>query len=106
MQWNINRTDGSSIRFIWAYVQFQSMKEIQIVYWAESKPHVLDTGKIAFEDRLTTTFDDNKFILKISNAKYNDSGKYSIEVQLRTKEDTFSAVTLIVHGSFLIFVSD
>ena len=103
MQWNINRTDGSSIRFIWAYVQFQSMNEMQIVYWANSKPHVLHNGKITFEDRLTTTFNDNKFNLNISNAKYKDSGKYSIEVQLITKEDAISAVTLIVHGIFLNF---
>ena len=103
MQWHINRTNGYSIRFIWAYVQFQSMKEMQIVYWANSKPHVLDNGKIAFEDRLTTFFNDDKFSLNISNAKYKDSGKYSVEVELRTKEDTISAVTLIVHGIFLNF---
>ena len=103
MQWNINQTDGSTIKFIWAYVQFQSMNKTQIVYWANAKPHVLDNGKIAFEDRLTTTFNDNKFKLKISNAKYKDSGKYSVEVQLITKEDTCSNVTLIVHGTFLNF---
>ena len=90
--------------FISTYVQFQSMKKIQIVYCGNSKPHVLDNGETAFDDRLTATFNDNKFNLKISNAKYKDSGKYSVDVLLRSIELEFSAVTLIVHSIFFEFL--
>ena len=63
-----------------------------------------DVQKI-YDDRLTTSFVDNKFTLIIFNAKYKYSGKYSIEVfieniQLETRDDATAAVTLNVYGTF------
>ena len=105
MQWNISWPDGAGVRYIWAFAQLQTNKTTQIVYWAASRPHVMDDVQKIYDDRLTTSFVDNKFTLIIFNAKYKYSGKYSIEVfieniQLVTRDDATAAVTLNVYGTF------
>ena len=105
MQWNISWPDGAGVGYIWAFAQLQTNKTTQIVHWAASRPHVMDDVQKIYDDRLTTSFVDNKFTLIIFNAKYKYSGKYSIEVfieniQLETRDDATAAVTLNVYGTF------
>ena len=51
-------------------------------------------------DRLRTDFSGNKFTLLISNAKYNDSGNYFVDVLSIPIEEASEVATLIVHGMF------
>lgn len=76
---------------------------MEIVGWWSSKVNVIKEPKNIYEDRLTVDFDENKgrLTLKIVNAKYNDSGKYFLEVQLKdAKGRANDVVTLNVHGMF------
>ena len=105
MQWNISWSDGAGIVYIWAFAQLQTNKTTQIVYWAASRPHVMNDVQKIYDDRLTTSFVDKKFTLIIFIAKYKYSGKYSTKViieniQLETFDDATAAVTLNVYGTF------
>ena len=100
MQWRINKTVRSNIKFIWAYAQSQSFKKTQIVSWGNNRPNVHEDGRKIYGDRLETDFADNKFTIKISNTKYNDSGNYSVEVQLDPYEEEDNVAIVNVHGMF------
>ena len=52
---------------------------------------------------LKIDFADNKFAFKISNAKYNDSGNYSIKVVLESYEKAVGVATAIVQGMFFSY---
>ena len=98
LKWSINKTTGSNIRDINAYVQSQSIKKRKIVTWANNEPLVLRDAEKIYDYRLKTDFVGNKFSLKIINAKYVDSGNYSVEVQLKPYEEEVAIVN--VHGMF------
>ena len=100
MQWRINKTIGSNINYIWAYAQSQSFKKTQIVGWANGEPDLSKDGEKIYGVRLETDFADNKFTIKISNTKYNDSGNYSVEVQLNPFEKKDNVAAINVHGMF------
>ena len=100
MQWRINKTVGSNINYIRAYAQLQSLKKTQIVYWVDGEPYLSKNGEKIYGDRLETDFADNKFTIKISNTKYNDSGNYSVEVQLDPYEEEDNVAIVNVHGMF------
>ena len=100
MQWRINKTIGSNINYIWAFAQSQSFKKTQIVTWGGNRPVVFEDGRKIYGDRLETDFADNKFTIKISNTKYNDSGNYSVEVQLDSNEKEDNVAIVNVHGMF------
>ena len=100
MQWRINKTVGSKIDYIRAFAESQSFKKTEIVNWAGNRPHVYEDGRKIYGDRLETDFADNKFTIKISNTKYNDSGNYSVEVQLNPFEKKDNVAALNVHGMF------
>ena len=53
-----------------------------------------------YDGRLKIDFADNKFVFKICNAKYNDSGNYSIKVVLEPYEKAVGVATVIVQGMF------
>ena len=104
MQWRINKTAGYNINYIWAFAQPQSIKKTQIVGWFSSKP-LPDPLNIYF-DRLKAEFADNIFTLKITNAKYNDSGNYSVEVLVKRGEHRVGVTdvaTVKVHGMFFSY---
>ena len=105
MQWSINEANRSSVKFIFAtYSQVESSNEELIVGWGTGGPVVSMGGQKYFKNRLITNLDDNnKFMLVITNAKYEDRGIYFMEVQLTTKEDASSTVTLNVHGMFFSY---
>ena len=104
MQWKINKTSGSTIKYIWAFVQSQSIKKTQIVTWVDGEPsYVFKNIKKIYGDRLRKDFADNKFTLKIRNAKYNDSGNYSMEVQSDPFEMKIDVATVHVHGMFFSY---
>ena len=50
--------------------------------------------------RFKIDFADNKFVFKISNAKYNDSGNCSIKAVLEPYEKAVGGATAIVQGMF------
>ena len=50
--------------------------------------------------RFKIDFADNKFVFKISNAKYNDSGNYLIKAVLEPYEKAVGSATAIVQGMF------
>ena len=77
---NINPPIGSSIRLIEAYVQFQSKKKTQIITFRGRKPMVSRNGNRYYENRLIPYLSNSKFTLAITDAKYNDSGNYSLYV--------------------------
>ena len=78
IQWNINWKDGSTIRFIEVYIQSQSKKQLQIVYWVNLMPHFAEK---THQDRFKLNFAKNKFTLKITKTEYEDSGNYFLVVQ-------------------------
>ena len=106
MQWSINHTAGYKIDYIRAFVQSQSIEETLIVYWGD-KPDVYEKGKKIYGERLKTNFADNRFTLMIFNAKYIDSGNYSVHFLLKkSKESAVEAATVNVHGMFFSYCSD
>lgn len=101
MQWRINKTVGSNINYIRAYAQLQSLKKTQIVYWVDGEPYLSKNGEKIYGFRLETDFANDKFTIKISNTKYNDSGNYFVEVQFgkgRKFENEVNVATVNVHG--------
>ena len=95
---------GFAVDYIRVYLQFQSIKETQIVGWDNSRPVVTSNGTEIYRDRLKPNFDNGKlFTLKIINATYNDAGKYVVKA-LSFMEENYSRtnhdVTLNVHGMF------
>ena len=101
IQWNISRADRGSIKFIAIYINEIRDKKKQIVASENSRLFKTGYAKDKYGDRLKTDFIDNQITLNIANAEYEDSGNYLLEIQLKTKEDTNSAVTLKVHGNFI-----
>ena len=53
-----------------------------------------------YDNRLKTDLAGNKFSLKIINAKYIDSGNYSVEVLLKPFEEAVQVATVNVYGMF------
>ena len=103
IQWRINKTNGSNIEYIRANAQSQSFKKTRIVTWGEERPDVSESVKKIYGVRLETYFADNKFTIKISNTKYNDSGNYSVVVLLENGgkfEKEVNVSTVKVHGMF------
>ena len=101
MQWKINKTIDSKIHDVLAYVQSQSIKKTQISKWIRNRPDVFEDGRKIYGHRLETDFADNKFTLKISNARYNDSGNYIVQtIQLDPVEQEVDVATVNVHGMF------
>lgn len=101
MKWSINLTDKSIITLIQASVQLQSSKKAELVLENTStgKQVVTEYGKKIYGNRLLADLIDNKFTLKITNAQYNDSGSYSINVISRTPlVEADDAVTVLVYG--------
>lgn len=103
LKWSINKTTGSNIRDINAYVQSQSIKKRKIVTWANNEPLVLRDAEKIYDYRLKTDFVGNKFSLKIINAKYVDSGNYSAEVLLESFEKAVQVATVNVYGMFFSY---
>lgn len=104
MQWIITLENGSSIWQIDAYVQSQSNTKVHVLFW-KLNINVLDRGKKKFGNRLTANMTGEKFTLKVTNAEYEDSGKYSIEMLPAKPGRSFgkletSIVTVNVHGMF------
>ena len=56
-----------------------------------------------YGSRLKIDFADNKFVFKISNATYNDSGNYSIKVELEAYEKAVGVAIAIVQGMFFSY---
>lgn len=107
MQWSINKTAEFEIS-INAYFQSQTIKKTKIVYWGNKEPRVLTDGEKNYSGRLETHWVDSKFTLKISNAKYSDSGNYSVRVLLskeRLSRLVFGFATVNVHGMFFQLLS-
>ena len=102
MQWNISKTTEYQINLIKAYVQSQSIMKTLIVT-------LVDTKLTVYGDRLETDLDDNKFTLKATNVKFTDSGNYSVEVQVKKKNEknVFDSATVVatvnVHGMFFSY---
>ena len=103
LKWSINKTTGSNIRDINAYVQSQSIKKRKIVTWANNEPLVLRDAEKIYDYRLKTDFAGNKFSLKIINAKYVDSGNYSAGVLLESLEKPVQVATVNVYGMFFSY---
>lgn len=106
MQWSFIRTVTQNIVTIEAHVQNQSNIETQIVYWAAGALHVFTYGEEIYKGRLTTYFikTDNSVTLKIMNAKYEDSGNYSVKVALHAPNvNAEHSVTLNVNGMFFSY---
>ena len=103
LKWSINKTTGSNIRDINAYVQSQSIKKRKIVTWANNEPLVLRDAEKIYDYRLKTDFVGNKFSLKIINAKYVDTGNYSAEVLLESFEKAVQVATVNVYGMFFSY---
>ena len=104
MQWSIHLTVGHDINYIWAY-QFQT----QIFIWGNSIPVDLDST-----DQYTSGWAANnkKYTLRLTNAKYENSGNYSVECQFRlskgdTKTETETVkdtVTVEIQGMVMIYI--
>ena len=108
MQWKINKTAGYEFDYINAFVQSQSIKKTQIIFWAEERPNVYGHAQKIYGDRLGAYFVDNKFTLKITNVNFNDSGNYSVQVQVKkASENVIDTATVIatvnVHGMFFSY---
>ena len=103
LKWSINKTTGSNVRDINAYVQSQSIKKRKIVTWGNNEPIVLRDAEKIYDNRLKTDFAGNKFSLKIINAKYVDSGNYSAEVLLESFEKAVQVATVNVYGMFFSY---
>ena len=103
MQWSINETAASNIKFINVYFQSQSIKKTQIVYYTNSKVSVDNEGKKIYGNRLRPDFADSKFTLVIFNAKYSDTGSYSVEFVLETWERGNEDATVNVYGMFFSY---
>ena len=56
-----------------------------------------------YGSRLKIDFADNKFVFKISSAKYNNSGNYLIKVELEPYEKAVGVANAIVQGMFFSF---
>ena len=87
-------------RWIYHQIQSQSNKQLQLVYWATSMPHF--AGK-THQDRFKLNFAKNKFTLKITKTEYEDSGNYSLVVQLTLYKEEKAVVTLNVYGRFFSY---
>ena len=103
LKWSINKTTGSNVRDINAYVQSQSIKKRKIVTWGNNEPVVLGGAEKIYDYRLKTDLAGNKFSLKIINAKYVDSGNYSAEVLLESFEKAVQVATVNVYGMFFSY---
>ena len=93
MQWRINGTNGPSIEYVTIYIKSKSKNKTQITIWA---------GKRQYKNRLAINCTDNMVTLNIDRLKYEDSGKYLMVFVLNTFEVLNDAVTVRVHGMFVI----
>ena len=101
MQWSINiLKENSSIKTLSAYVQPQSKKETVIVYWVNERMQLTDEAEALYGDRLKANFENATLTVDISDAIYNDSGNYRMEVSLNSgsNEGRSDVVTVNVHG--------
>ena len=104
MQWSVHLKCGSSIEFIKAYVQPQLKKKTQIVTWDAGKPVVSNDGEVNYGNRLTTDLSDSKFVLKITNAQYNDSGNYFMSlITMQPLGIAHRTVPVFVYGMFFCY---
>ena len=99
MDWFINReSDQSNIDYIRAYGQFQLKEKEQIGIWTPSEMLITPFAKEHFNDRLKSHYFNNKFTIKISDAKYEDSGTYYVKVLMRSFKYSNSAVMVNIYG--------
>ena len=103
MPWTISNNPWSDIEYVFGYFESMLTKKIKIVPWSDRIPILLKKGRKIFGSRLKIDFADNKFVFKISNAKYNHSGNYSIKVELEPYEKAVGVAIAIVQGMFFSF---
>ena len=103
LPWNISKTPGSEIEYIFAYFTSIVTKKIKIVTWGDRTPILLKKGRKIFGGRLSIDFNDNQFAFKIWNAVFNDSGSYSIKVAVEPNEKAVGAAIVIVQGKFFSY---
>ena len=77
-------------------------KKIKIVPWGDKIPILLKNGRKIHGGRWKIDFAD-KFVFKISNAKYNDSRNFSIKVVLEPYEKAVGVAIAVVEGMFFSY---
>lgn len=103
IQWMISLEKESSIRQIEVYFQSLSKNRLKIAFW-NSQIDSLEDAEKQFENRLILIKADHRFILKVTNVQFEDSGNYSIEVIMKNPlEVGKSSITVNIHGMFFSF---
>ena len=103
IQWMISLEKESSIRQIEVYFQSLSKNRLKIAFW-NSQIDSLEDAEKQFENRLILIKADHRFILKVTNVQFEDSGNYSIEVIMKNPlEVGKSSITVNIHSMFFSF---